>query len=104
MRFLALSPDPFPELASGFRKLPAGFGCGAREFGAQLRLGHSDVLPGQISPHFLNDIRVPRLFKICRDDGLGLGFGRFALRQTQPGGRHNPNNRLRRAVIRNASS
>jgi len=67
--------------------LPPGFGAGAREFYAQLCLGHSNVPPGQIGLDFSDDIGVARLFEVRRDDSFGVSLRSLALRQTQPGGR-----------------
>jgi hypothetical protein len=84
--------------------LSAGFGAGAREFYTQLCLGHSNVLPGQIGLDFSDDIGVAQHFEIILDDSLGVGICRLAFWQSKPLSRPYPNNRLRRALTRNASS
>ena len=47
---------------------------GARQLGAQLRLGHLDALGGEIIPHLFDDIAVARLFEIRVDHGSGIGL------------------------------
>jgi hypothetical protein len=70
--------------------LPASFGCGARQLGAQLRLSKIETFPGEVGSHFLYHVSIARGLEICRDDRLGIVFRRRAVGHTHLRGRPQP--------------
>ena len=70
--------------------MPAGFGSGALELAAQLRLGYGDTFLFEVGPHLVDDIVISRRFEVCRYNRLGISLRLLAGRQTQPRGRPQP--------------
>jgi hypothetical protein len=71
-------------------QLPAGFGGGAVQFGAQLRLGRGNARLGEVVAHLGDHIGFAWRFKIRRHDGLSMGLRRVSRFETQLAGGPQP--------------